>query len=181
LVGHSGKSELVVSNEAIFADSPESDWDGLIGQFTAKLNENALINTQALIADFSTTGAVERLVSQICLLDVFEPYFEFIVYTVCGIPEVLLEGSAEDWQRLRNKIDLLEPYNLNWWLLHLREIADELHNAATGNVNLPFWQNIYKRKDAYGYDVINGWIVKLIPYLKNDATGKFDDRAFFLL
>ena len=37
-------------------------------------------------------------------MEAMKPYFEFIVmYIVCGIPEITLEGTPEDWEKVLDK------------------------------------------------------------------------------
>jgi hypothetical protein len=127
------------------------------------------------LADFSTTGPVERCVSEIVLLDVFQPYFEYVLRCICGIPEITLEGSAADWRHLRSKVDQLEHYELDSWLRRLRPLCDQFVRAAEGEVDRAHWQNIYKLVDAYGGDTINGWIGQLFPYIRNSATGCYSN------
>ncbi len=107
------------------------------------------------------------------LLDCFQPYFEYRMVCVCGIPEITLEGTARDWRRLREKVEALAAYDLDWWLPHVRRVCDHFVRAANGDIDLAHWQDIYKRQDAYGWDNVNGWLVKLVPYLKNWRTGNY--------
>jgi hypothetical protein len=126
-----------------------------------------------LAPDFSTTGPVERTACEVALLDCFQPYFEYRMVGVCGIPEITLEGTPDDWRRLREKVEALAPYDLDWWLPAVRQVCDQFVRAANGDIDLAHWQDIYKRQDAYGWDNVNGWLVKLVPYLKNGHTGNF--------
>ena len=73
-------------------------------------------------------------------------------------------------------MDEFAPFELDWWLPQVREIADQFVRASAGDVDLSFWQNIYKQIDAYGYTNANGWLLKLVPYLKHIYTGNFTDR-----
>ena len=44
-----------------------------------------------------------------------KPYFEFIVIRiVCGIPEITLEGTPEDWEKVLSKAKSLKGYKLEW-------------------------------------------------------------------
>src|SRR5262249_44382943 len=81
------------------------------------------------VCDFSTTGPVERTVSEVALLDVLQPYFSYNVACICGIPSVTLEGTPADWQKLCAKVDLLTPFGLDWWLAELRPICDQFVSA----------------------------------------------------
>ena len=172
LVAHTGRKALELYLD-IDPDSPESAWHEVISGFAGLLNDE-VEGSSSLLSDFSTTGAVEKLVSQVCLLDVFESFFEYILFSGCGFPEIILTGEQDDWMRLRQKIELLQPFKMDFWLPHLREIADHFCLAIKGDVDLTHWQNMYKQTQMYGSDLVNGWIVKLIPYLQNWRSGKWD-------
>jgi len=73
-------------------------------------------------------------------------------------------------------VEALASYGLDWWLPHVREVCDQFVRASKGDINPKHWRDIYKREDAYGWDVVNGWLVKLVPYLKNWQTGNFTVR-----
>ena len=47
------------------------------------------------------------------------------VHTLCGIPQILLEGSAEDWQNLGRRVREWGRFDLNWWLKPLQPILDQ--------------------------------------------------------
>jgi hypothetical protein len=174
LVSHKGRKDLKIVLRDFNADSPESAWDRVIEEFAAALSAEVGERSAALVSDFSTTGFVEKLVSQVCILDVFEPFFEYVLYSGCGIPEITLTGTHNDWQKLRLKIELLENFQIDWWLPHLREISQHFCRASKGDVEIEFWQDIYKQRDRYGASVVNGWIIKLIPYVQNGMTGNWD-------
>lgn len=175
-VGHQGKLEISVFRDDLVKKSPENPWAEVIGNFSDAIRTHLGGTYDRLISDFTTTGPVERTACEVALLDVFQPYFEYRVYCICGIPEITLEGATEDWQRLREKVDHLETYDLDWWLPAVRNVCDHFVRASQGDVDLRHWRDIYKRETAYGWDTINGWLVQLIPYLKNYMTGNFTRR-----
>lgn len=171
-VDHKGKKRLEIYRTDILPGSPENSWDSVIHDFSNLLREQNPDNYTKFVSDFSTTGELERIVSEISILDVFQSYYEYVLCCVCGFPEITLEGTSDDWHKLRKKVDMLEPYKLDWWLVHLKKITEQFHRASSGDVDREFWQNIYKLKHAYGCDRINGWIVKLVPYVKMGWSGE---------
>ena len=69
LVNHEGKKELAVNSEENLL-SKKADWPKLMGDFTSKINENTKGDiAQTITADFTTTSPVERIASQITLMD----------------------------------------------------------------------------------------------------------------
>ncbi len=172
-VQHTKKAEIVCRSESSF-ESPESDWELLIKQFSSGLSAALGKNYDDLLPAFSTTGALERTVCQVALMDMFQPYFTYKVHCVCGIPSITLEGKAEDWSLLRQKAELLSNYEFDWWLAELRVILAQFEKAAHGEIDIKFWRNIYKQESRYGSDVINGWIIRLLPYTKSISSGAID-------
>lgn len=118
----------------------------------------------ALVCNFSTTTPEIRAASEIVLMDTFSKYFKYGI-TVCGIPRITMEGTREDWETMRARLEVLATYELEWWVERLRPIFDEFVLAAEGRPTPQFWRAIYKPKEAYGGDVITGWIADLFPYL----------------
>ncbi|MPN02377.1 hypothetical protein SDC9_149593 [bioreactor metagenome] len=109
-------------------------------------------------------------------MEAMEPYFEFIViYAICGIPEITLQGTTEDWQKVLDKTKQLAKYDLNWWISELEPLLAQFIAASNGEVDKIFWQNMFKYHSQKKYgapNIIDGWIVKFFPYDKN---GKRND------
>lgn len=179
-VSHKGKKQIIIIVQDIYAASPESAWDIAVEKLSAGLGQELGPMHGKLISNFSTTGANERIACEVALLDAFQAYFEYVLMCVCGIPEIKLLGEQSDWQNLRQKIDLLNEYELDWWLPHVKNIADQFVRASAGDIDIKHWQNIYKKMEAYGGDDMNGWILKLIPYLKCGKTGRIDVKNWQL-
>jgi hypothetical protein len=173
LVRHQGKKELVVSRMAWDFSSAEF-WNGVVGDFSALLQRESTAVHDLMVCDFSTTGTVERVVSQVVLMDALREYFDYVLACICGIPTVTLEGTPADWSRLREKAAQLSRYGLDWWVQHLLPICDQFVRASQGNADRAFWKDIYKPREIYGGDVINGWICKLFPFIRNGGTGHYD-------
>lgn len=104
-------------------------------------------------------------------METMKPYFEFIVmYIVCGIPEITLEGTPEDWEKVLDKARRLKEYKLEWWISELEPLLEEFVKTSKGEVNKDFWRNMFKYHSQKKYgapDIIDGWIVKFFPYDKN--------------
>jgi len=173
-IDFSGKLSLVVSSDAIKLDDPNSNWEIIFPSFTKQIRENTKSNlADILTCNFSTTTSVERIASEITLMKAMESYFEFIVlYAICGIPEITLKGTPEDWQKVLEKTKMLEKYDLKWWTKKLEPILEEFVKASEGKINKTFWRNMFKYHSQKKYGapkIIDGWIIKFFPY---DKDGK---------
>ena len=162
LVRHPDKKELRVCADSLTADS----FPAVMASFSELIKqETDQVLYETLLCDFSTTTAEIRTASEITLMDTFSSYFEYEFYCVCGIPKITIEGTPEDWKRIRDRVEVVATYGLEWWVSRLRTILDEFVAAAEGRANRDFWKAIYKPKAAYAAEIVTGWIADLFPYL----------------
>jgi hypothetical protein len=176
-VAHTGRLELAFFCEGWADGSPENPWPEAFASWTDSIRNH--VGSQVydtLVCDFSTTGPVERAASHVVMMDIFERYFHYVMYGICGIPTITLEGSPADWERLAAKAAALRVFELDWWLAHLSPICEQFVRASRGDVDLPHWQAICKLRYEYGGDIINGWVAKLFPYLRAFADGPCNRR-----
>lgn len=171
--GFPGKLSLVVNSENDLLQG-STNWEEIFSQFTSQISEHAgkeLINT--LTSNFSTTTEIEKIASEITIMEATEPYFEYVVMFIsCGIPEITLQGTTEDWQKILDKTKKLGKYDLTWWTNELEPILKEFVNASKGDIDKDFWRNMFKYHSQKQYGapkIIDGWIVKFFPY---DKDGK---------
>jgi len=164
LVRHDGSREIT-SN---ISELSLAAFEGAIADISAQIREASdPVLHETLICDFSTTTPAIRTASEIALMDCYSSYFTYAMNCVCGIPKITVTGSVEDWQRIRERVEVLETYRLRWWVRRLRPILDEFIRTVEGAPNLQFWQAIYKPKEAYATTTVTGWIADLFPYLGN--------------
>ncbi|MET9225396.1 DUF4419 domain-containing protein [Lentzea sp. NPDC003310] len=159
LVGHEGKKALRVEYGP--ADTWEQIVEGLAKQVGDPLFE----------CDFSTSTEVERLAGRIALLDTYSPFHGYWMISICGIPSITLTGTPDDWRRIRARVDDLPRFGLDHWRRSLAPIADEFVRAADGEADRAFWQRVYNPVDAYGGELVTGWITRFYPYLDLSGGG----------
>ncbi len=165
-VAHQGKLNLQFRCRGWVEGTPENPWTEAFESWTQQIrNHVGDMIYDSMICSFSTTGVAERAASQIVMMDVFQRYFRFEVYCVCGIPGVTIEGTTADWQSIADRVATLDRFGLDWWLPHLRPICDHFVRTSRGDIDFDHWWNICKLKSEYGGDIINGWIAKMFPYL----------------
>ena len=170
-VDFAGKITLVVATNEITLDNPDSPWEKIFPEFTKQIaghTGNEIIHL--LSSDFSTTTSVEKVASEITILEAMKTYFEYVVMRiVCGIPEITLQGTTEDWQKILDKTKQLAKYDLAWWTSELEPVLQEFVKASKGKIDTKFWQGMFKyhsKKIPCGGPVttIDGWMVKFFPY-----------------
>src|SRR5690606_21195718 len=171
-VDFNGTQSIVVNDNNVHLDSPASSWEKIFPEFTKQIGLHTGADLIKLLsADFSTTTPVEKVASEITIMEAMEPYFKFIVINIiCGIPEITLHGTTADWQRIYDKTQKLGAYNLKWWTNELEPVLSEIIKSANGDIDITFWRNMFKyhSKEDYGAPkTIDGWIVKFFPYDKD--------------
>lgn len=179
-VDFDGKVDLIVeTGEALY--SPAFDWTGTIDGFAEKIDSGTKSDVARLLtADFTTTGTVERMASEIVLMETTQAFFEFIVMKLgCGIPSVTLTGTQEDWQAVLDKTDRLQQLGAGSWVQDLKPVLEQFVQAAAGNPDQAFWQDIVMKNTPQSLrggncsldppTNLDGWFLKLLPY---DRMGK---------
>ena len=132
-VAHEGRRVLEVRRDEFIPGSPDNDWAGVVATFDDALREILGPRGHGIFcAGSSTTDAATRTASSIVMMGAVQQYFDFRVSSLCGIPELTLEGTPQDWTALRERVDLLEDLGLDWWLPMLRVLLQQFEAAAHG-------------------------------------------------
>jgi len=168
-VQHSGKLKIKVRRDDFVKGSADNPWAEVFGEFSEQIHQHIGKAHELIVANFSTTGPIERAASEVVLLDAMQSYFEYEVITRCGIPTIKLEGTVEDWRSIAQRVEEFARFGLEWWVEPLRPILKEFVAAAAGSVNTEFWDSIYKYQgpEGSGSPYITGWVAKLFPYITN--------------
>lgn len=146
-------------------------WASIVAELNDKVRRRTTKKLyDLLVPRFSTTTALELNAYHVNLLKLHENRFNYEVRAVCGIPWIRLEGTPKDYRDLIKKAAELSKYDLRWWIDEILPILKELANAREGKVDGRFWQSIYKSHEHYYRNSINGWVVKLFPYI-TEADG----------
>jgi hypothetical protein len=143
-----------------------NDWPEIFTALSDGIHEQIGKTRDIVVADFSTTGPVERAASEIVLFDAVQRYFHYDFVTLCGIPEVTLLGTVDDWKSIRTRAEVFTGFELSDWTRALFPVLDQIVKTAQGDVDRAFWKSFYKWKDASGGPCVTGWINVLFPYLQ---------------
>ena len=185
IVYHQGKKTLEVeSPRNLILETDKVNWDSIFGEFEKQIRSNTKNNIADIItADFSTTGITEKIASQITLMESVKSYFEYKVMTLgCGIPDITLTGTPDDWRKVREKAQSLKGYGMDWWIESLDPILKQFVDASQGIIVKEFWMEMVgsvkfrlmgcgiPSKDAKNTELrFDGWFTTFYPY---DAFGE---------
>ena len=159
-VAHQDTISLEVRRDDFIKGSPENEWPKVFTEFSTKIRNHIGTQTHDMfVPSFSTTGERDRAAVEVSLLDAaMQSYFSYDFFTLCGIPEIILDGLPEDWELLLKQTRNLAQFDLTWWIDVLSPILEEFLAASQGRINLKFWQSIYKLADESGGPYLTGWL-----------------------
>jgi hypothetical protein len=183
-VQHPGKIKISIATEpfsmTFHKGNPDNPWELMFPAFADSINKYVGNDfAKLIVSNFTTTTPTDKAAFEVTLMDAMSNYFEYEATTACGIPQIYLEGSLSDWQKIKENIQKLRGYNIDNWINSLEPIIDEFINVKNGKINHDFWQSIYKLSGGSGGPFINGWVIKLFPYLNSSSdkprTNKYMD------
>lgn len=165
-VRHEGKVKLVVDRPDFLLGKP-NPWPEAFAAFSEQIAAHVGRLRDLIVADFSTTGPIERAASEVVLMDAFQPYFEYEMMIGCGIPSITLLGTPEDWRSIRRRAELLAEFELKEWIRALLPVLDQFVQAAEGKCDSDFWRSFFRYQSGSGPAELTGWIHVLFPYLRD--------------
>lgn len=181
-VEHPGKVTIQVRRDDFCKGSPENPWPEVFDEFSQSIRGHIGVATHdLLLPGFSTTGAAEKAATEIVLLDAMQSFFSFELMTMCGIPQIVLEGTTTDWEMLADRVRNIGQFGIQWWTDALAPILDEFIAASRGHANRQFWQSIYKISDGSGGPYITGWITAFFPYFRKWRTTFASEKNCWLV
>lgn len=191
-VEHQGRKELAVNaTELGHFPENEADWTFLMRRITETIHgaTNSDI-TRWMEPTFTTTRDVDRIIAQLAIMSAVREYYS-ICCTLCGLSQVTLEGTLDDWKLLRDKAARIGTFGLNSpelnelanWSLLLQQVLQEFvtaYECAMTSSTIPnedFWQRICtKSPRGSGSEwFFKGWCAVFSPF---DPKGKSLLRPF---
>jgi len=174
-VAHEGKKELSVKvGPSVYG----VDYSWFFNQMSQKIKENIKVPNYVdqMQPDFSTSTNINRIVSQIMLMNSVQEYFAFSMVLGCGIPFVEMKGTEADWKRLGTKVQelkkTLEPIHsaiglVDWWNKVEVITANLLKTYQAGKKGLQqddelvdWWSKVItERSYGSGQSEFKGWFM----------------------
>jgi hypothetical protein len=162
-VDFDGQKLLTVRRDNFVKGSAENDWQGVFSEFSDQIAENIGKARDLVVCNFSTTGPVEKAASEVVLMDAMQKYFKYEIMTCCGIPEITLFGTTQDWMDVLVRTRNLGEYGLQEWVEDLLPVLEQFVRASTGDVDTEWWQSFYKEYSGSGSVTIDGHFTKFFP------------------
>lgn len=157
-----------------------NSYDEIIPKLSNKIDEEILDKTfkSWVETKFSTSTPKTQIVKKAMMLGIFNKYFDYCI-TECGISEITIKGTYEDWKTIYNNLNkLLEfdykdnRYNIQQWYDGLRNFIIEFMKIKINNINVEFWMNfVNSNNEISGGPIFKGNIQALCEfYIDFDKT-----------
>ncbi|CAF1038522.1 unnamed protein product [Rotaria sordida] len=180
MVSHEGQKELILgvdslripdSDRPIYGNKsvPAIDWSRAVRLMCGLIrNDMKTDMTTLLTTPFSSTTPVEQAVFDCTLMDTVKAYYKYRCCLECGIPEVTLRGSPDDFQQVIDRINQFRTIftDFHWWLDSLLPHLKQLKASAEGKPDIDWWQKIcHEEGGGSGPSYLAGWLADFIPYI----------------
>jgi hypothetical protein len=182
-VNFDGKTTLIV--EYPLSSIQEVD-KKVLENFSEQINSQMveylgkdLIDT--LTSDFSTTTNDLKIISKISIMGAFKKYFDYEMHLCgCGIPYLILEGTAEDYKKIIEKAKKLKKYEFDWYIDRILPHINKMVEAKEGKIDKEYFKNMIQKEEiteaSYGlsgmyegdkkFEYLSGWFLELFAYYK---------------
>ena len=134
-----------------------------------------------LTPNFSTTTYNSTIICKISIMGAFKKYFDYkMCKSGCGIPYIILEGTADDYKKILDKANDLKKYQFSWYIERIIPHIQKMIDAKEGKIDVDYFKNMIQKKEIteqrsgpsgmHKYevqvDVICGWFLNFFAYLK---------------
>jgi hypothetical protein len=173
-----GKAELIINVPPEFeagGDDARVAWADLVFTFGELVQDHTRSDVvPAFAPDFSTSDSVSRTAASVAVMSAMKSFFEYTAITMCGIREVVLEGTPADWDALRARTAALAGLadgrlgaDLHEWFNLVDGTLARIAETAHGARNVDFWSRIYSSYNPGGSGAstsFSGWALHFFLY-----------------
>jgi hypothetical protein len=171
LIGSKQEKITIEVRRDDFVKGKPNPWEEIFPEFTQKMQAHMTQDLYSkLVLKFSTTTLKESTAFEISFMEAMSNYFEFELISLCGIPEIHLEGTVEDYEKILDSCKSLFNFGIDPWLNKVITIIEKIMGAFKGETDFEFWSSIYKQNNESGGPYITGWILQFFPYIKYNFT-----------
>ena len=189
-VNFDGKKEIVIKYPLNTIQEVDSK---ILEDFSVQINEQMkkylgdnLLNI--LTPNFTTTNNDSLIVCKISIMGAFKKYFDYTMDLCgCGIPYLILEGTADDYKKIKAKATELKKYKFDWYINKIIPHIDKMIDAKEGKIDADYFKNMVQNKEeteyksglsgrggySYKVDHLSGWFLNFFAYI-GDGYGDYE-------
>lgn len=170
-VDHEGKKELKVTAYGSLFHAP---YDEMARMMSTKIAENIKDPSVRdwVLPNFTTTTLADKVVGSVVLMASMKKFFSYKMRLMCGIPNVTLLGTVDDWkqivERARRLIEFDKEGKMVEWSQLLLPVLGQFVRSAEGNPDIDWWQHVCSYfSQGSGTEYLSGWITVFCVFKDN--------------
>ena len=78
----------------------------------------------------------------------------------CGIPYIILEGTAEDYKKIISKAKQLSKYVFDWYINRIIPHIEKMVAAKEGKIDVDYFKNMIQKREEK--KVYQDWVQKML-------------------
>ena len=140
---------------------------------------------ETLTPNFSTTDYDSTIIYKISIMSAFKKYFDYeMCLCGCGIPYIILEGTADDYKKIISKAKKLKKYDFAWYINRIIPHIQKMVDAKNGKTDTNYFKNMVQDDSITEYvsglsgmgggdeqfPLLKGWILSFFAYY-SDVRG----------
>ena len=113
----------------------------------------------------------------------FKHYFDYnMIMLGCGVPYVVLDGTADDYRKIIDKAKKLKKYKLGWYIDRIIPHLEKMVEAKDGKMDKEYFKNMIQKSELveekwgisggklgeYQVDVLSGWFLNFFSHIESD-------------
>jgi hypothetical protein len=189
-VKHEGKQELIVQDIEVMSQDLSIMSIKMVDKMKEHLEDENLVNW--VLPNFSTTTHKDTSIFAMLMMGTLKNYFDYRFELMCGLPEVTLLGTVEDWVDIRKRACELSRYEIpevfipelkngghymSKWLDLLIPVLDKFVETSQGSPDLKWWNKVcHKYSGGSGPRYLTGWVT-VFNVFANDGKWLADKRS----
>lgn len=171
-VDHEGQIDL---NIIIQHGELKDAWEEIMNQFASIIKKSIQGEMLEWVTpNYTTTKPLDIAIGQACLMGMMQKYFAYCCSMMCGIPSITLQGTLEDWEKVRSKAEMIkdlaikaQSQGLDNWYSILVPILDNFILAYRGTVDKRWWNSaVNYESGGSSAPSISGWALAFVPFDK---------------
>ena len=182
-VNFSGKKQLQVEynidQTAIDKKTLEDFSQQMVNQIESYVGKEII---EILSPNFTTTTHDSEIICKISIMGAFKKYFDYSMNVCgCGVPYVVLEGTADDYRKIIEKAKKLSAYKFNWYIDRIIPHIEKMVEAKEGKVDKEYFQNMIQKKELmdvklgpsghkegeYQAQALSGWFLHFFSHIES--------------
>lgn len=167
MVDFEGKKLITINDDSLILGNEANDWSVVLKAFESAIKTNIKDTEIAdtIITEFSNSNEIDLTCFRVSLMDICQSYFDFKVRTMCGIPDIDIVGTKEDWIKIIENVAYLAPiFELTSWAKKIIPILTKIVETYDNVVDIPFFKSMYKHNSGSGSSEVTGWINEFFVY-----------------